>query len=90
MDSFGSGAIVCNFHKGPLARVKCQPTAARLGGLHHTFEFLVPFEPPDGRSRLAGHGSAVDFNLLPFDCRVFLDIDHQVTWRDYKLNTHAL
>lgn len=77
--------------KGPLLdRVEGQLNASCLGGLHHTFEFLVPFEPPDGRRWLAGHGSTVDFNLLPFNCRVFLDIDHQVTWRNYKLNTYAL
>lgn len=58
--------------------------------MHLTFELLVPFEPPDGRGWLAGHGRAVDFNLLAFHRSVFLDIDHQVTWWDYKLNTGTL
>lgn len=61
-------------------------TADRSAGSALTFQLLVALEPPDGRGRLAGHGSAVDFNLLTLHGSVFLDIDHQITGWDCKLN----
>ena len=69
---------------------KCGLASSVLGSLRLTFELLVPFEPPDGSGWLAGHGGAVDFNLLAFHRSVFLDIDHQITRWDYKLNTSFL
>lgn len=69
---------------------KCGQAASVLGNSRLTFELLVPFEPPDGRGWFAGHGGAVDFNLLTFHRSVFLDIDHQITWWDYKLNISFL
>lgn len=58
--------------------------AGRRGQARLTFELLVPFEPPDGGGRLAGHGGAVDLDLLAFHCSVFLDVDHQVARWDYE------
>lgn len=56
---------------------------------HLTFELRVAFEPPDSRGWLAGHGRAVDFDLLALHSRIFLDVDDQIAWWDCKANVCA-
>ena len=87
------GCVLCLL----LSPQRCTPSGTKwglassvLGNPHLTFELFVPFEPPDGRGWFAGHGGAVDFNLLTFHRSVFLDVDHQITWWDYKLNISFL
>lgn len=84
--------VFCNFFlfyfplklatKHPTNHASCPNKAGDRGS--RTRELLVAFEPSDGGGWSAGHGGAVQLDLLSFNGDFFLDVNDQVAWRDYK------